>query len=244
MSPTTVFVQEKRAFATELKFVVDPATAQRIRAWARERLEPDPNAGGACGDTYRVASIYHDTPEFAIFRREGWLRHSKFRIRRYDGGIVFLERKLKLGGLVAKRRAALSPAQLERYDQLPEPARWFAARTAARRLRPVCRVDYDRTARVALTANGPIRLTLDENLCARPAGAPRFDDALPAVRLTDEVVLELKFRRDLPVRFKELVGEFLLEPRAFSKYRAAVQALGLGPRELDAVTGREPALLS
>ncbi len=59
MSPSTVFAGEKREFATELKFVVDVATAKRIRAWARERLTADPNAAGACGDTYRVASIYH-----------------------------------------------------------------------------------------------------------------------------------------------------------------------------------------
>lgn len=227
MSPSTVFAQEKREFATELKFVVDVATAQRIRAWARERLTADPNAAGACGDTYRVASIYHDTPEFAVFRRTGWLRHSKFRIRRYDGGIVFLERKLKVGGLVAKRRAVLTAREFERYERLPEPAQWFAAKTAGRRLRPVCRVDYHRTARVAVTAHGPIRLTLDEDICARPVNGPRFDDDPRPTQLTDEVVVELKFRRDLPVLFRELAGEFGLNPRSFSKYRTAVETLGL-----------------
>lgn len=227
MSPSTVFAQEKREFATELKFVVDVATAQRIRAWARERLAADPNAAQNGGDTYRVASIYHDTPDFAVFRRAGWLRYSKFRIRRYEGGSIFLERKLKVGGLVAKRRAVLTAQEFERYERLPEPARWFAARTADRRLRPVCRVDYHRTARVAVTANGPIRLTLDEDICARPVSRPRFDDDPRPTRLTDEVVVELKFRRELPVLFRALAGEFGLNPRSFSKYRTAVQALGL-----------------
>lgn len=237
MSPSTIFPSARREFASEMKFLVDTTTAAQIRAWSRARLAADPNASGDCGDTYRVTSIYYDTPDLAIFHRRGWFRHSKFRIRRYGGGVIFLERKLKIAGRVAKHRSALAPRELVEIASLPEHARWFAQKTAARRLRPVCQVDYHRTARVSLLPSGPIRLTLDEAVCAIRSDEPSFHDGAEGARVTDRVILELKFRRELPVLFRELVGRFTLNPLTFSKYRTAVQALGLAP---DSTCG-EPA---
>jgi hypothetical protein len=228
MSPSVAFPPGKREFASEIKFLVEAAKADQIRTWARERLAADPNATDA-GDTYAVTSIYYDTPELAIFHRQSWLRHSKFRIRRYGSGVIFLERKLKIRGLVAKRRSLLSPEEFSQLDKLPNEARWFAHKTLARRLRPVCQIDYLRTARVSMTDTGPIRLTLDAALHAVPLDAPTFRNDSRLARLTDDVVVELKFRRDLPVLFRELAAEFSLNPRSFSKYRTAVQALGLAP---------------
>ena len=87
------------------------------------------------------------------------------------------------------------------------PGLWFLQRASARRLRPVCQVDYLRTARVLATPDGPIRLTLDEALRAQPIQEPRFRNPAEAIRLTDRVILELKYRRDLPVLFRELVAK-------------------------------------
>lgn len=235
MSPSLHVSQGRREFASEIKFLVSPAAAEEIRAWSRTKLAPDPNAGGDAGDTYHVTSLYYDTPDFAIFHRRGWLRHSKFRVRRYGSGALFLERKLKIAGLVAKRRAALSPPELPPAERLPDHARWFAEKTTARCLHPVCQIDYRRTARVALTPTGPIRLTLDEAICAQGAQAPCFRCASGGVPLTSGVILELKFRRDLPVMFRELVSQFILNPQSFSKYRTAVETLGLAARPAPAV---------
>ncbi|MEO5959390.1 MAG: polyphosphate polymerase domain-containing protein [Opitutaceae bacterium] len=236
MSPSAPNGHEKREFASEIKFLVDPATAERVRAWARDNLERDPNARE---DTYGVTSLYYDTTDFTVFRREGHHRHSKFRIRRYDGATLFLERKLKVAGRVAKHRTRISPAELDQLIRpfMPAwPGKWFENKTAARRLRPVCQIDYLRTARVLATPAGPIRLTLDENLRALAVHDPRFHDAAHAKSLTDRVVLELKFRRDLPLLFRTLAADFGLNPQPFSKYRAAVQALQLAP-----TTDRSPA---
>lgn len=229
MSPSTLFPSARREFASELKFLVDATVAASIRAWSRERLVADPNASGLCGDTYRVTSIYYDTPKLAIFHRRGWFRHSKFRIRRYGSGVIFLERKLKIAGHVAKHRTALAARELAEIENLPKHARWFAQKTAARRLRPVCQVDYHRTARVSMLPSGPIRLTLDEAVCAIRSEEPSFRDGAAGACLTDRVILELKFRRELPVLFRELAATFTLNPLAFSKYRTAVQTLGLVP---------------
>lgn len=238
MSPSAPAHNERREFASELKFVLDPQTAQRVREWARKSLIADPNARGATGDTYRVASLYFDTAQFAVYQRDARLRYSKFRIRRYDETVLFLERKLKVSGRIAKRRTTITPADLARMAATPAPlavhsaawaGAWFEHKTAARRLRPVCQIDYFRTARVLATPEGPIRLTLDENIRAQPAHEASFKSDAAAVPLTDRVVLELKFRRGLPVLFRNLAAEFGLNTGNFSKYRNAVEALALAP---------------
>jgi hypothetical protein len=220
---------EKREFATELKFLVDPAKAEEVRTWARETLIADPHASGPHGDLYQISSLYFDTSDFAVFQRRGWLRHSKFRIRRYNGAVVFFERKLKVGGQVSKRRSAISLPQFAQVHELPAEAAWFRRRTDGRQLRAVCQIDYQRTARVLLTPSGPIRLTLDEGICAARLADVGFHDRIGGAPLTDRVVLELKFRRDLPLMFRELVARFGLNPQPFSKYRTAIRALGLAP---------------
>lgn len=227
MSPSAPSGPEKREFATEIKFLVEASTAERVRAWAREHLQRDPNARE---DTYAVTSLYYDTANFLVFQKQMPYRHSKYRIRCYDGSTLFLERKLKAGDRVAKHRTLIPAAELAHLAQAANAAwrgHWFQHRTTSRRLRPVCQIDYMRTARVLATPEGPIRLTLDENLRAAPAHEARFQNNPPAQALTDRVVLELKFRRDLPPLFRGLVTQFVLNPQTFSKYRTAVQTLGL-----------------
>ncbi|MEY4941805.1 MAG: hypothetical protein RIQ93_3540 [Verrucomicrobiota bacterium] len=232
MSPSAQSAHEPREFASELKFLLDAATAADVQQWARKRLEPDPHAGGPHGDAYHVTSLYFDTPDFAVFHWRGWVRFSKFRIRRYGQSAIFLERKLKVAGRVAKQRTVIPPAALAFLDRPTDAAwegRWFSQKTAARRLLPVCQVDYQRSARVLPTSTGSIRLTLDEAIQATPITGYRFRETLGALPLSDRVVLELKFRRDLPNLFRELAATFNLTPAVFSKYRAAIQRLGLMP---------------
>src|SRR5688572_30278953 len=99
---------DRREFTSELKFVVDGALAHRIRDWARERLDADPHGGGAWSDEYRVSSVYLDTEARDVFHRRGSYGRSKYRIRRYEQNpMVFLERKLRTGTRLAKRRTTI-----------------------------------------------------------------------------------------------------------------------------------------
>jgi hypothetical protein len=231
MSPSTD-QREHREFAAEIKFLLSAERAAQVREWARERLAPDPNAADEVGDTYQITSLYFDTADFDVFHRRGSYGRSKYRIRRYgDGPDVFLERKLKTRGLLAKRRS-IAPAEEVHRLAAPTAERgwagwWFHRRLQARGLRPVCQIGYRRTARVAMTPRGPIRLTLDQNVRALPVETLAFDAAAPGVPLLgNQVILELKFRREAPLIFKLLVEEFALTPRPLSKYRLAVAALG------------------
>lgn len=236
MSPS-IESRENREAAGEIKFIVAPVIGARIRDWAREHLVPDPNAAGESGDEYRITSIYFDTAGFDVFQRRGSFGRSKFRIRRYGSSAqVFLERKLKTRGMVSKRRS-LVPA--EQIAWLANGAvhegwggRWYDRRLKLRGLRPVCQIAYDRTARVQMTQSGPVRLTIDQNVAALPVEGVAFQDGPGTLVSPDRWIVELKFRAQAPVLFKQLMQEFSLAPAPISKYRLAVARLGLAPAEI------------
>ncbi len=219
-------------FATEIKFAITADRADAIREWARARLAPDPNGSGQAGDTYLTTSLYFDTPDLGVYFRRGSFGRAKYRVRRYcDGPMVYLERKLKSRDRVGKRRSAIGAGELERIDAA-EPGerwagRWFHRRIRARDLRPVCQVAYLRTARLAATASGPIRLTLDSDLRAAPVDRAAYRPHRDAVVIAPSAcILELKYRNAMPSLFERLIAEFFLTPARASKYRMAMEALG------------------
>ena len=227
-------MRESREFASEIKFQVPEFAGEQILDWARNRLMPDPNATDeALKDGYRITSLYFDTEAFDVYHRKGSFGRSKYRIRRYGPSkTVFLERKLKTRGMVSKRRAAVPVEDLVRLDgDEPDagwPGFWYHQRLQARQLRPICQIAYQRVARVAMTQNGPIRLTLDRCIQAIPLQSIAFNDTLPGrMVLDDQVIIEFKFRLGMPVCFKELVERFVLNQKRISKYRLAAVALGL-----------------
>ena len=231
MSPS-LDVRENREFASEIKFQVNQSVAEAILEWARGRMSPDPNGAGTMSDAYQITSLYFDTEQFDVFARNGSFGRTKYRIRRYGPGeIVFLERKLKTGGLVTKRRAAVEVQELARLADAEAdpgwPGFWFHQRLLARRLRPICQITYRRTARVSITNYGPIRLTLDHDVRTLPIKGLSFENATPGTPLSHEqVILEMKYRVRMPAAFKELVERFALNAKRVSKYRLAVVALG------------------
>ncbi len=222
--------RETRPFASEVKFLVDATTGAAIRNWVRASLDPDPHGGGPFGDEYRTTSLYFDTDEGDVFHRRGSFGRSKYRVRRYDGASsVFLERKLRRPGILVKRRTTVPIDALDRLTALdsdPDWAgAWFHRRLRLRDINPVCEVSYLRMARTARTSAGPVRLTLDADVRVAPAAHACFglDSGVPVFE--DRVILELKYRRELPLIFKTLIATFLLAPQAASKYRLGVATL-------------------
>jgi len=227
MSPHT---RETRAFANEIKFVVDQDLGGRIREWARANLQPDPHGHGPFADEYRTTSLYFDTERHDVFHRRGSHGRAKYRVRRYgDADSIFLERKLRKPNMLIKRRTI---ASLELLDHLKDedvdpswPGEWFHRRLLVRRLNPVCLVSYHRTARASV--NGDIaRLTLDDDVRAVSTAAARFADEAGAEVFEGRMILELKYRHALPSIFKRLVEAFSLETAPASKYRLSMEALG------------------
>jgi hypothetical protein len=231
MSPSTEH-RENRELASEIKFVIPEPLAEQISLWASERLKPDPHSAPELGDGYHTTSLYFDTQQFDVFAKRGSYGRSKYRIRRYGANpVVFLERKLKTRELVSKRRAIVPLEQLQALEtgttEADWKARWFQQRLAVRRLKPVCQIGYRRSARVAATEFGPIRLTMDRELRALPISGLGFVDGTGMLLLDKEVILEMKYAVTMPLLFKLMLEEFALAPRAISKYRTAVGGLGL-----------------
>ena len=223
--------RDVRPFAAEVKFLVDRALGQAIRRWALARLEPDPHASGP-GAAYQTASLYFDADTFDVAHNRGSFGRSKYRVRRYGAGpVVFLERKLRRDGFLTKRRSVVSLADLARLEgtvsEVKWAGRWFHRRLAARQLRPVCHLTYERTALMGATAGGPMRLTIDEDVRAQPVSALSFVGGAGASVLDRHMILELKYTAAMPAVFGQLVAEFRLAPCAMSKYRLAARRLGL-----------------
>lgn len=217
----------------ELKFLLPRSSAAGVQAWVRTRLQPDPHGGGDERDRYRVSSVYFDTAALDVLARRASYARSKYRVRRYDeAAMAFLERKTKGARRVYKRRIACALDQLPRLQQRELDAAWggywFHRRLQWRSLQAVCRIDYERMARIGMSDYGPIRVTLDQDLRVWPARAISFDTAGEPIWLPQQpLILELKFGAALPALFKQLIAEFALQPQGISKYRLACERLGL-----------------
>src|SRR6476646_12015117 len=113
--------RETRALAYEIKALIPLEQAREVRTWARDRMQPDPNAESGAGDVYRITSLYYDTYDFDVFHRRGSFGRSKYRVRRYDSSQrVFLERKLRNESVVTKRRTRVHIDELDRLrDRQP-----------------------------------------------------------------------------------------------------------------------------
>jgi hypothetical protein len=236
-SPSLVSRSAAMGPAYELKFLLDEAEALRVAGWAQGRLALDPYGDSALGGAYLTTSLYCDTPELDVYRRSPSYRRRKFRVRRYGlAPWVFLERKSKHGDRVAKRRTPIPDAELaplaHPMSVVTWPSHWFHRSVTARRLRPACRIAYERTAFIGSCSEGPLRLTLDRRLRGMPAEAWNLspvEGGLPL--LMGQVILELKFFSALPLPFKQLVQELALTPSCISKYRLCREAWGV-PRSL------------
>jgi hypothetical protein len=211
---------------------VDARLGDDIRAWARDRLGRDPHGGGPFHDQYGVVSLYLDTDAHDVYHRRRSYGRSKYRIRHYENDeAAFLERKLRTRLRLTKRRTripleAISSLRLD--DPNPaHPGYWFFRRVLLRRLRPVCVIRYSRTARMAETSEGPVRMTLDASVTAAPTNLVTLSPGPARALVEGQMILEVKYSGVFPRIFKDLVDEFHLMPRPASKYRFAVQTLGL-----------------
>jgi hypothetical protein len=219
-------------FTAEIKFFVEARVGAQIREWARSRLEPDPYGAGPLGDEYSVSSVYFDTDARDVFHRRASYGRSKYRIRRYqESQTVFLERKLRNGTRLSKRRTVIDLGTLPLLS-IPgalngDGTAWFRRRVALRRLEPVCQVTYTRTARVGTMTDGSVRLTLDGDLRAIVNGSCAFQMDPGTAVLDESMILELKYQGRIPAIFRQLMDEFRIAPRRSSKYRLAARALGL-----------------
>jgi hypothetical protein len=227
----------------EFKFILPPHLAGVLRARVAEMMVPDRGAE----DGYPVLSEYFDTAERTSYwqKQLGVANRRRVRSRVYgrsDGGIpasAFIEVKHKLDGVTVKRRV---PVELDELGYLSSgrlPAHKGGSPSAidqrvmaeiddlvnVRGSRPVVQIRYHRYA-FDSGPEGTIRITFDIDprcrfrLVPLTPGDPDFE--LPLLEEGSEI-MEVKTIGPVPYWFRNLIGEYNLVPRGFSKYAAALE---------------------
>ena len=227
----------------EFKFVLPPSLAGQLRARVAEMMVADRGAE----DGYPVLSEYFDTPERTTYWQKQLGVPNRRRVRsrvygRSDGAIpasAFIEVKHKLDGVTVKRRV---PVELDELGYLSSgrlPAHKGGNPTAtdqrvmaeindlvnARGSRPVVQIRYHRYA-FDSGPEGTIRITFDVDPRCRFRLVPLTPDdpdfELPLLEPGSEI-MEVKTIGPVPYWFRNLIGEYNLVPRGFSKYAAALE---------------------
>ena len=222
MDATCIFKRiEKKYLLSEAR---QEALFQRIGA----HLRPDEYGRST------VLSLYLDTPDHRIIRNsiEAADYKEKLRLRSYGkakpDSVVFLELKKKFGGVVYKRRAAMTLKDAERYLRTgvkPFESQIMAEIDWAMRL-------YGRPKAAMLIAcereawfdeeHPDLRLTFDRNIHCRETEL-RLDRGSAGIRLLPEetVLLEIKTAGAMPLWLADALDAERILPGSFSKYGAA-----------------------
>lgn len=228
--------------AREVKFRAEADRLDELTRLLDARLERDPHGEPALDGDYRVRSLYCDTDDLEVFRRIGWHRVRKFRVRRYGASeLAYLERKTRLGDLVRKDRTEIPLGDVAQLDhRLAAAAGWaghdFRRQLARRGLRPTCTIEYRRRAFYGSIASAvgplPIRVTIDREVAGAAIVGWSFDAERLSPLLGGLMIVEIKFAGDsggVPVAAKDLISDLRLTLRGVSKYRQCMRLLqGLG----------------
>ncbi len=232
----------------EFKYLVPRQLVPRLRGALEFACVPDRNAGP--DGTYRVRSLYLDTPQYDLFHANAREAPERFkaRIRCYPSrsSPVFLEIKKRVLDTIVKTRAALPseswkaivermvPAVDESSESRGAHAReQFFALVHTHHLRPVLLVEYVREAYTS-TIDPYARATFDTRVVCQAKRAfdleadPRHwrTVAHPGRTVTEPayVVLELKFGSTAPAWMVAMVRRFDLLRHSFSKYGYSLRA--------------------
>ena len=222
MDATCVFKRiEKKYLLSEAQ---QEALLQRIGA----HLKPDEYGRST------VLSLYLDTPDRRIIRTsiEAVDYKEKLRLRSYGtagaDSTVFLELKKKFGGVVYKRRAAMTLAEAERYlrtgikpfeSQIMSELDW--AMRLYGRPKGAMLIACEREAWFD-EAHPDLRLTFDRNIRCRE-NELRLDrgSAGTALLPKNTVLLEIKTAGAMPLWLADALDAEGILPGSFSKYGEA-----------------------
>ena len=212
----------------EKKYLLSEAQVDALFRRIGAHLRPD-----AFGRS-TVLSLYLDTPDRRIIRSsiEAVDYKEKLRLRSYGtagaGSTVFLELKKKYGGVVYKRRAAMTLAGAERYLRMgvkPLESQIMSEIDWAMRLygwpQGAMLIACEREAWYD-GAHPDLRLTFDRNIRYRE-NELRLDRGSAGVCLLpkDTVLLEIKTAGAMPLWLADALDAEGILPGSFSKYGAA-----------------------
>ena len=225
----------------EYKYLLPEALVPRVRDSALMMCSIDKYAGP--DGTYRIRSLYCDTPTFDLYKANEREQADRFkmRIRVYPGkpSPVFFEVKRRVLDVIVKTRSGVPMAlwrdvlagrasALEALSpKVRSGALQFASRYHRHHMQPVMLVEYEREP-YASNYDEYARLTFDRNIIIQPqteldleADPKRWravDHRAQTRTLEPVCVLELKFERRPPMWMSQMVQRLGLVRYSFSKY--------------------------
>lgn len=212
----------------EFKHQISPGEDLVLSQRLRKLFPHDKYAGP--GGSYRITSLYFDTPYDSAYKEklDGVDNREKFRLRYYgtDTSFIRLEKKFKRKGLCGKRSASLIQDQAEKilrgdYEFLLKSADPLLielySKIRGKGLRPKTIVCYDREAFVY--APGNVRITLDRNLYTGLGSIDFLNTEIKGIKAMDSSrVLEVKYDEFLPDLVRMAVQVPGRQAGACSKY--------------------------
>ena len=216
----------------EDKFLLNSEQFEALTEKLKIRMEYD----AFCREgTYTILNIYFDSPDHEVIRRSVSKPYykEKLRLRSYgvpkdDDHPVFLELKRKIGGIVSKRRAAMSYGEAMRYlegGEKPESLDYTANQVlreidyfiACNNVKPMYFISYERIAMVG-KADKTFRLTLDRNILARREKLLLTEGCFGRELIPpDKWLMEVKISGAIPTDFARLLSELKIYSQSFSK---------------------------
>lgn len=215
-------------FRHELKHTINDADCIELSHRLGHLFEHDPHAGSR--GTYRVNSLYFDTPYDKAYREklDSVDRREKFRLRYYneDTSFIKLEKKFKVRGLCGKHGTRITADEVARllegdYAFLLDSGDALKielySKLQGQLLRPKTIVSYDREP--FRYEPGNTRITIDRNLHTALGSTDFLSPQPNRVEAAEGLaVLEVKYDNYLPDIVRMAVQVPNRRAAAFSKY--------------------------
>ncbi len=230
MATVTMMIKEKHPLKLrhERKHPINLQDDWILTSRLRKLFQHDANADSH--GTYRVSSLYFDTPYDKALRQkiDGVNQREKFRLRYYgnDTSFIRLEKKFKINGLCGKHSAEVTQEQVQKiifgdisflleceHPLLLE----LYSKIKGQLLAPKTIVTYDREA--FLYEPGNVRITIDRNLRSGLGSVDFLNPQLNHTPVSDGLaVLEVKYDEFLPEIVSMAVQLPNRQASAYSKY--------------------------
>jgi hypothetical protein len=248
----------------ELKYLINEATAERVRDFVRCYLSMDEFGVGKPNYSYPVHSLYLDSDNLEIYWRtiNGDKNRFKLRLRYYSDHAdtpVFFEIKRRMKDIILKQRGGVrqSAVPLLLNGHFPEAehlvsrdgtglvaVQKFCELMTQLHAKPKSHIYYKREAYVS--DDDQVRVTMDRDVYSEPNLESRIKLKMdrPVHAFVGFVILELKFTNRFPNWFRELVRMANVMQCGAAKYVSGINLLGHRRLGAHAEVLEEESLLS
>lgn len=224
----------------EIKFLLSKEQFDALLPVVHQHMDPDKYCLN--GKEYGIYNIYYDTPDNYLIRQSIAKPYykEKLRLRSYyspasPDSSVFLEVKKKIGGIVTKRRVAMTLQEAEAYIQTrvkPHYERFIDKQVMKEldvflnfydSIQPRQYISYQRAAFFGKD-DPEFRLTFDRKITARRNDLTLAKESYGSqLILPDQRLMEIKVPGSLPLWMSKALSEFEIRKASFSKYGTAYQ---------------------